>query len=324
MKKTPSIGHAGNAGSSQRRDFLRRIGGFGAAVVSSVRPAAAKPERLPNPVGYATIAWPVDQFEQAIKTVSGLNFKGMQMTGLVERNYEDKVAGLKDQLESLHLKAVALSCWGVNLNPAKNNEDFRGQFRQYVDFQRKLGGMYLQVTDSGKPGTAYSDDQIKSLGTRMNELGKMAANARLKLGYHPHFGTFGETREGMDRVLASTDPRYVGLIADVAHIALGGGDPADVIRSYHDRLVFCHFKDLRKDVANLSRQNRDLVRHSQYHFTTIGDGVVDFARIVQVFRGVQFRGWVIVELDGYEPPPGGPAEAAKMNKEALVKMGFEI
>ncbi len=323
MITTNSKDNAGDARSSQRRDFLRRIGGFGAAVVSSVRPAAAKPERLPNPVGYATIAWPVDQFEQALRIVSGLKFKGMQMTGLVERNYQDKAPALRTELESLHLKPVALSCWGVNLDPA-NNEDNSRQFREYVDFQGKLGGRYLQVTDGGKPGAAYSDDQIKSLGTRMNELGRVAADSGLELGYHPHFGTFGETREGMDRVLAATDPRHVGLIADVAHIALGGGDPADVIHTYHDRLVFCHFKDLRKDVAKLSQRNRDLVRHSQYHFTTIGDGVVDFNRIVQVFRDVQFKGWVIVELDGYEPPAGGPAEAAKINKEALEQMGFEI
>lgn len=159
----------------------------------------------------------------------------------------------------------------------------------------------------------------------MNGLGKLAQQEYgLQLGYHPHFGTLGETRQGMDRVLAATDPGYVKLIADVAHIALGGGDPAEVIRAHHDRLIFCHFKDLRKDVAKLARQNRDLVRHSEYHFTSIGEGAVDFPAVLQAFRDVRFKGWVIVELDAYEPPPGGPAEAAKLNRDALGKMGFEV
>jgi len=35
-----------------------------------------------------------------------------------------------------------------------------------------------------------------------------------------------------------------------------------------------------------------------------------------------FQGWLIVELDGYEVPPGGPAESAAINKGALQKLGL--
>jgi hypothetical protein len=33
---------------------------------------------------------------------------------------------------------------------------------------------------------------------------------------------------------------------------------------------------------------------------------------------------VIVELDRFEPPPGGPAESARINKDALRSLGFKI
>jgi inosose dehydratase len=180
------------------------------------------------------------------------------------------------------------------------------------------------VTDGGRPDGQYSPPQIKALGDQMNTLGKVAADSGVTLGYHPHFGTLGETREGMGRVLDATDPRYVKLIADVAHITLGGSDPAEVIRSYHARLVLTHFKDLRKDTAALARKDRAQARHQEFHFCEIGQGVVDFPAILQAFRDVNFRGWVIVELDAYEPPSGGPAESARRNKAGLLKLGLEV
>lgn len=305
----------------QRREFLKRVGGAAFGWASVVLPAHSSDANAPNPVGYATISWPQSDFDQALATISRLRFKGIQMLGRVLREYGDRAPALREKLQSLHLKPAALSASGVRLNPAQLT-DQSDRFRAYADFQNALGGLYLQVTDGGHPQVQYSADQVKALGEQMNALGKIAKEHDLAMGYHPHFGTLGETREGLGRVLGATDPEYVKLIADVAHLTLGGSDPAEVIRTYHERLIFCHFKDLRKDVAKLARQNRDLVRHSRYHFCEIGRGVVNFPAILQAFKDVNFRGWVIVELDGYEVPAGGPGESARINADAMKAMGF--
>ena len=83
-----------------------------------------------------------------------------------------------------------------------------------------------------------------------------------------------------------------------------------------------HLKDVRKDVAQLVQANRDLVRSNVYHFCEIGHGAVDFRGVLHALR--DFQGWLIVELDGYEVPPGGPAESAQINKEGLQKLGLNI
>jgi hypothetical protein len=44
--------------------------------------------------------------------------------------------------------------------------------------------------------------------------------------------------------------------------------------------------------------------------------------VLQALRG--FQGWLIVELDGYEVPPGGAAECAEINKSALQKLGLTV
>ena len=158
------------------------------------------------------------------------------MLGWVQRKYAGpKGAELRRHLDELKLQPVALSCSGVKLDPAQPSE-VTARFREYAEFFKRLGGRYLQVTDGGRPQKNYSSAQIASLARRMNELGKLAQDLGLELGYHPHFGTLGETREGAARVLDSTDPRYVKLIADVAHLTLGEADPAEVS---HDRRSSC-------------------------------------------------------------------------------------
>jgi inosose dehydratase len=307
---------------TDRRHFLRRVSALALAWSTSSIWGYATARVVTNPVGYATISWPQSQFLEALGTISSLGFAGVQMLGWVKDAYGgDKTGELKERLLKLRLQPAVLSCSKVKLDPA-HLRDESGQVREYATFLKNLGGLHLQVTDSGSADGKYSRSEMKAFGARMNELGKTVEEFGLDLGYHPHFGTFGETREGLKRVLDATDPRYVKLIADVAHLALGGSEPAEVIRTYHERLCLVHLKDVRKDVAELAQANRDLVRSNAYHFCEIGRGAVDFPAVLRALRG--FQGWLIVELDGYEVPPGGPAESARINKEALQKLGLTL
>lgn len=333
---------------SSRRNFLKRAGtlALGASgLARAARAAASAPtgdrsapaEALPGgpessgahplasawppPVGYATISWPQAQFTEALKTISNLGFCGVQMLGWVRDSYSgDLEPLLEKQLTALKLEPAVLSCSRLRLDPARP-DDQTAEFRAYAAFLQKLGGKYLQIMDGGRPGREYTAEQIASLGARMNALGKLAREYGLTAGYHPHFGTLGETREGLGKVLAATDAGDVKLIADVAHLQLGGSDPVEVIKTYRNRVMVFHFKDLRKDAAEAALENRDSARHLKYHFCEIGRGVVDFPRVVEAVRGVAQPFWIIVELDAYELPPGGPAESARINQEALAKLG---
>lgn len=307
-----------------RRQFLWRAGAALAWGAVVVRSGNAEPGTLASPLGYSIISWPEDAFQQAFETISALGYKGVQILPWVQDAYSgSKTAGLKTRLQKLNLVPVALSCRGVSLSPEHPDTSI-DKFREDVEFFRSVDGRILQVTDSGKPRGSYSPDQIKSLGERMNELGEMAKDAGMTLGYHPHFGTFGETRDAVGKIMNATDPRFVGLIVDVAHLKLGGADPAEVIRTYDRRLVMLHLKDLRRDTYELAQKDLEASRKMRLRFCEIGKGVVDFPAIVESLRKIQYKGWGIVELDRYAPAPGGPAESAKINRDALRALGFNI
>ena len=291
---------------------------------AGAHPGLALHGAAPNPVGYSIISWPPEELNQALDTVSTLGYQGVQLLGWVQEAYAgSKTMELKDRLQKLKLSPAALSCSKVSLRPG-SRETFASKFREYADFLQILGGSVLQLIDGGTPRGDYSASEVKSLGATMNELGRMAKDFGLSVGYHPHFRTLGETREGLGRVLDATDSHCVGLIADVGHLKLGGSDPAEVIRTYHQRLILVHLKDVRRDAYELARQNREAVGKLTARFCEIGHGVVDFPAVTATLREIRYQGWMIVELDHFEPLPGGPAQSARINKDSFRSLGFKM
>lgn len=311
-----------------RRDFLKRTGGLALFSLSPVGKSSSDSESriaLTNPVGYATIGWPESQFSHALEIISKLGFQGVQLLGWTRDAHSgEKAKELRARLEELRLRPVALSCSSLELGLEYSNPAEQSELRAYACFFQQLGGAYLQITDGGRPEGDYSPAVIRNLGARMNSLGRVARDFGTTLGYHPHFGTYGETREGLGRILDATDPHDVKLIADVAHLTLGGSDPAEVIRTYHERLIVVHFKDVRKEVLALARRDRPQAHKSRHHFCEIGLGAVNFPPILEAFREIDYRGWIVIELDNGDEGPWGPGAAARKNQEAARQLGLKV
>ena len=49
----------------------------------------------------------------------------------------------------------------------------------------------------------------------------------MKTGFHPHIWSPVENEREMTVILENTDPRYVGLVPDTAHMVLGKMDPGE-------------------------------------------------------------------------------------------------
>ena len=75
----------------------------------------------------------------------------------------------------------------------------------------------------------------------------------------------------------------VGLLLDTGHLALGGGDPVQGLRDWHERIDHVHVKDYRRsildsasiaDAAGMEEAWRRKV------FCELGTGDVDLARVL--------------------------------------------
>jgi inosose dehydratase len=157
------------------------------------------------------------------------------------------------------------------------------------------------------------------LTSGLDELGRIAASAGLKLSYHHHMGTGVMTRADVDRLMASTDPELVHLLLDTGHMAFAGDDPLDLARAYADRIGHVHLKSVRPEIVSLVREEglsfQEAIQRGV--FTVPGDGGIDFRPILEVLAAAHYQGWLVVEAE-QDPNKAVPLEYAKKARAYLA------
>ena len=292
--------------SFSRRRFVGGVAAVGAAAFVSRSAMAQSGPRLK--VGYASITWGNAE-RQAIDDISSLGYKGIQMRNNAVAEFKpDELRGL---MEQHNLKFVALSSGDVTLDSPNESEQLDTHVSN-AKFVKAVDGLYLQVLDKLKPyPRKTTPDECVRLGKLLTELGKRVSDVGVKMGYHNHMNTIGEHPENLQRVMDASDPRYVGLLLDTAHYVAGGGDPAEAIVHYRDRLLFLHLKDVVDIPVDTPGAKYP------FKFVELGRGRVDLPAVMEALRKIRFHGWAIVELDRVPDKSRTPKECAAISKEYL-------
>lgn len=312
--------------SSTRRQFLHTLGMVAVAAGvpgsssrnrgSFLQPltlsSGSSPMAAPKQIrfGYAAIAWGGND-AVAIKEISELGFRGIQLRFNILKDYGARPNALRDLLSQYHLNLVALSSGNVGVSSGTAASEIE-QHASNAKFVRDVGGYYLQVVDQARvPGREPVANDYLELGKRLTEIGRRSADLGITLGYHNHMGGLGQGPADVDRVMDATDPRFVKLELDTAHFWQAGGDPAHAIRQYGERLLFLHIKDAGTPVPGASA-----VKDS-HCFTELGTGKVDLPAVFAALKAIGFHGWAIVELDEVCDNRRTPKEAALISKHYL-------
>lgn len=190
--------------------------------------------------------------------------------------------------------------------------------------RQKIAG---RVPCSGSAG--WTDAQWREAGATVHAVARaLRDELQMRVVLHHHAGTFVETPTEIDRFLAETDPEMVGLLLDTGHAVYGGGDPLDLVQRHGARIRYLHLKDARSDELRRVRET-DIgmcEAWSRGVFCPLGDGVVDFPRVVEELRGQGYSGWLIVEQDVVPDAEGRlvpePFESAKRSRAYLKGLGL--
>ncbi|WP_077035995.1 myo-inosose-2 dehydratase [Pelomonas sp. KK5] len=165
-----------------------------------------------------------------------------------------------------------------------------------------------------------TEQEWRHYATLLNTFGEhLQKTFGLTLAYHHHMGAYVESPEEVDRLMALTDPRHVGLLFDTGHAFFGGAaDPVALLRRHLARVVHVHCKDVRPAVIERARNEGWSFLASVLNgaFTVPGDGAIDFASVLSALRGGGYEGWLVVEAE--QDPAVAPSYAyAKKGYETL-------
>ncbi len=172
------------------------------------------------------------------------------------------------------------------------------------------------MLDERPRGRAPAAEDYRRSGRLLTELGRRTTDLGIALGYHNHMGNLGQSPHEVERVLDAADPSFVKLELDTAHWQAAGGNPAEAVARFAERLLFLHIKDLVRPAPGGAPDS--------YRFVELGEGSVDFSAVFEALGRAGFDGWAVVELD---PSPGAtrtPLESGAVSKRYLERLGFTI
>jgi sugar phosphate isomerase/epimerase len=172
------------------------------------------------------------------------------------------------------------------------------------DFLAPCGCDHWKTNVGSRPDDGPTQDQLKRLADTLNEVGRQTIAFGVRLAPHPHIWGPMEREDEVRKVLSLTDPRYVWLTTDTAHLTLGGMDPVKIISDYFPRVAEVHLKDTYPKYRG-NRSTPTQAEHRQaslYH--NLGAGGVNFPAVFKVLRDRRFKGWVVYDLDAPRPGDG--------------------
>lgn len=129
--------------------------------------------------------------------------------------------------------------------------------------------------------------------------------------FHHHAGTFVETPDEIDRMLAVSD---IGITLDTGHLLIGGGDPAEVWTRWGSRINHVHLKDVRRErLRSIVAAGGGMIDvWSGGTFVPLGDGDLDLDAFMAGLEESGYTGWLVIEQDIF---PTSSYDLARIEEE---------
>jgi inosose dehydratase len=236
--------------------------------------------------------------ETAVRDISAAGYEGTEVFDGNLAAYADRPEVLTELFAASGVELVSVYT-GANFVYADVLPDEMHRIRSACQLAATFGASRLVVGGGARRAAGTAPEDYDRLGSALDSVADLAAEHGLDASYHPHLSTIVESPDELDRLMERT---RIGFCPDTAHLAAGGGDPAELIRRYAGRLRHVHLKDVALETLQ---------------FLPLGQGDLDFRDIVAAVREADYDSWLVVELDAYD---GDPREAAEISRTHLTQI----
>ncbi|PZQ90724.1 MAG: sugar phosphate isomerase [Leifsonia xyli] len=216
----------------------------------------------------------------SLDAIARAGFTGVELFDGNLLAYGDDLAAFRRELDDRGLALTGVYSGGHFIYADAHADEF-ARFSRSIALAAEAGAQHYVLGGGAVRHDGRRSDDFRVMAELLDRVVDAATDAGMTVSYHPHLGSLAESPDEIDALLSASK---VGLCADVAHIAAAGGDPADIIRRYAERLHYVHLKDL--DRASGS-------------FVPLGAGDLDLDAVVDAVIDAGYDGWFVVEVDGY-------------------------
>ena len=246
----------------------------------------------PSQIGYAASSGPVERYFPLARrqSVSWLEFSCQNPVNFPQTFDRARIRRVRSLIERSGIRCGLHSASFVNtaeIMPTVRKAAL-AHLREYVDLTAALGCEYL-VVHCGFHFSAYLDSVHAALYETMARAVAYGERRRVPLVIEnmnqlpgdSEFQYLGVRIDEFHRLFERIPSPYLGLALDVAHSELLPGGTVPFVRAFPDRIHSAQLSD-----------NRGRIDEHM----TIGEGTIDFRRVLGALRRMRFAGPLIIEL----------------------------
>ena len=213
--------------------------------------------------------------------------------------YKNKIADFRNRSRASGVRLLGVY-QALLLHDSQKLPEMRAKIHSVAGFLKAAGADYIALgwdvpSVGGKPYKRTGED-VRQAVRAADELGRFSLE---------HYGIFVALHAERDipkemvlQILDQTNPKYLRFCADVGHLTGMGLDAVKTVKTYASRLAVSHWKDFDPKRGGPSY----LGAGATGDFVELGEGIVDFQGLADLYRDIGFDGWVQLELDQTREP----------------------
>ena len=205
---------------------------------------------------------------------------GLSMSVSLDANPFD----IKRTFEKYGLEIMTLSAHATLLEPSSPANYATAEVMKAIKFAAAIGIRDVVTTETfAKSEWAKKltyEQKVFVAAEKLYEPCRMAEDYGVNLIFEPH-GPLTDTVEGIGDVMKALDyPKALGVNLDTGNSWLGGSDPVDLAKKYHDKIFHIHWKDLGPEWL----PERGKRFGCGFSTIEVGTGCIDIAGVIEVLK----------------------------------------
>lgn len=234
---------------------------------------------------------------KVLESMKSLGYTGFECNYRFVEGEFGRTAGAREQIERTGVKFIGAHASMEQIGGAQGERILAGV--------AALGADCIVMSGRGlSPEGQFEKSALLEKAKKLDALGRMLADHKLRLAYHNHNPEFANHNAEINGLAENTDPKLVSFLMDAGHGYLGGGNPAAFLSAHFKRVYGIHLKTFK------GKQTSGQV--------PLGQGDFDFQALAAAVKKTGWSGWIIDEEGG--GPKGGNTAAVGPDREYIRKM----
>lgn len=257
-----------------------------------------------------TAPWGRDGLIHAISDISKCGFAAVECPAFIVQRYEDRLHVFQEILENSGLGLSGL-LQKLNLLDRDRADEQVELAANSARFVNAAGKGILTICHNTEQTEPMTDDDWATACAVVEEIGKRCEEFNVDLCFMPRANRLIGTEREIKRLLVSTDPEYVKLAIDTGEIALAGGSPQKLLKTFSDRVRTIRLRDV-----SGSKRRAKVTMSRVGTAPQFGRGAVDFFAVSKTIMSIGYTGVLTLDFSGES---SDPANMVKNGYRFLVR-----